>query len=128
MAAGRILIVDDEVCICNALRRSFMREGYTMTTFTNPHEACHAIAQLSFDAVIADYFMPQMTGLIVLEQAMNAAPDALRILLTGQTDMQIAQDALQKGIVHRFFAKPWDESALKEYLALNINNKQKSLL
>src|SRR5207302_10650242 len=59
----RIVAVDDEQGVCNALRRSLRREGYDITTCCDPKEALEMLKTEKFDMLISDHLMPGMTGL-----------------------------------------------------------------
>ena len=56
--------------------------------------------------------MPQMTGAQFLEKAKGIFPDAIRFLLTGYSDMDAIVDAVNKGEIHRYLTKPWNDDDL----------------
>ena len=85
----RVLIVDDEVNICNALRRSLRKEGYEILVANEPAEGLKILASNKIDLVISDHLMPNMTGLEFLTIVRDRHPDCLRILLTGHADGSI---------------------------------------
>ncbi|GMU58424.1 MAG: hypothetical protein AMXMBFR34_01870 [Myxococcaceae bacterium] len=117
-SARRVLIVDDEANVCSALRRSLSREGYQIEACTNPEEALAKMKAHSFDLVISDHLMPEMTGLDFLKRVRDRYPDAVRIILTGHADMQTAIDAINQGEIYRFLTKPWDDLELKVCITL----------
>ncbi|MCC6335699.1 MAG: response regulator [Myxococcales bacterium] len=117
-SARRVLIVDDEANVCSALRRSLSREGYQIEACTNPDEALAKMKTRSFDLVISDHLMPEMTGLEFLKRVRDRYPDAVRIILTGHADMQTAIDAINQGEIYRFLTKPWDDLELKVCITL----------
>jgi DNA-binding NtrC family response regulator len=119
-SARRILIVDDEVHVCSALRRSLSREGYQIESFTNPLEALDRMKAQPFDLVISDHLMPEMTGLEFLKRVRDRHPEAIRIILTGHADMQTAIDAINQGEIYRFLTKPWDDLELKVCITLGF--------
>lgn len=114
----RILIVDDEVHVCNALRRSLSREAYVITTSNDPTQALELMKTEKFDLVISDHLMPQMTGLEFLKVVHDRFPETIRIILTGHADMQTAIDAINHGEIYRFLTKPWDDIELKVTVTL----------
>lgn len=109
----KILVVDDEQNVVNALRRSLRREGYEVYACTDPQEALAMLPQLQVDLVISDHLMPNMTGLEFLKLVRNRFPDSMRVMLTGHADMQTAIDAINQGEIYRFLTKPWDDTELK---------------
>lgn len=109
----KILIVDDEENVLNALRRVLRREGYEVFTASDPASALEFLAKNRVDMVISDHLMPKMTGLQFLKIVRNRHPDTVRMMLTGHADMQTAIDAINQGEIYRFLTKPWDDVELK---------------
>jgi DNA-binding NtrC family response regulator len=118
MPARKILIVDDEENVRNALRRSLRKEGYELFFAAEPAEALELLSSQSVDLVLSDHLMPNMTGLELLEKVYIRYPETIRILLTGHVDMQTAIDAINHGEIYRFLTKPWDDIDLKVTLHL----------
>ncbi|MBI3185382.1 MAG: response regulator [Myxococcales bacterium] len=132
-APRRILIVDDEENVCNALRRSLRREGYELRTVTDPQAALELLKTTPVDLVISDHMMPTMTGLEFLKIVRDRYPDCVRMMLTGHADMQTAIDSINHGEIYRFLTKPWDDTELKVtlYLAferLDLERENRKLL
>lgn len=117
-AERRIIVVDDELYVCNAIRRTLRREGYDVFTTTDAHEALDKMKAEPFDLIISDHLMPTMTGLELLKLVRDRHPDTLRLMLTGHADMQTAIDAINHGEIYRFLTKPWDDLELKVTLSL----------
>jgi len=108
-----LLFVDDEEGILKALQRIFRKEGYDIHVRTNPEDALELIKTRRIDLIISDYNMPQMNGSELLEKSSRIYPDAIRILLTGFGDINIAMEAINKGRVYKFILKPWNDQDLK---------------
>ncbi|MBT7713904.1 MAG: response regulator [Deltaproteobacteria bacterium] len=62
--------------------------------------------------IISDQRMPQMTGAQFFEEANKISPSAIRFLLTGYSDMEAVIDAVNKGEIHRYLTKPWNDDDL----------------
>lgn len=109
-----ILIVDDEVNIANALKRIFRNRGYRIHTALNGAEGlvCLEANKESISLIISDQRMPGMSGSEFLEQAKRIRPEIIRILLTGYSDVAAIIDAVNRGEIHRFFTKPWNDEQL----------------
>ena len=109
-----ILLVDDEVSITKALQRLFRREGYNILTASSGQEGLEQLksAERPVSLIISDQRMPQMTGAEFLEKAKEIFPDAIRFLLTGYSDMEAIVDAVNKGEIHRYLTKPWNDDDL----------------
>jgi CheY-like chemotaxis protein len=66
-----------------------------------------------FDMVLSDYQMPKMNGVDLLALVKENHPDTKRVLITGLSDMVVAQDAMRKAKVHFFLEKPVDKDVLR---------------
>ena len=102
----RILLVDDEVKVLNALGRSLDQETYQITATASAEEAIHFLAGQEFSVIVTDQRMPTMQGVQLLEQAKTVSPHTMRLILTGYADMQSIIDAINHGAVYRFLTKP----------------------
>ncbi|MGZ3746166.1 MAG: response regulator [Pseudobdellovibrionaceae bacterium] len=112
MAKHEILCVDDELDNVDALERLF-RKHYTVLKATSGIQGL-AILDENPDVaiIISDQRMPQMTGVEFLERAQKSHPKALRILLTGYTDLESVIQAVNQGQIYRYLTKPWDSTDL----------------
>jgi response regulator RpfG family c-di-GMP phosphodiesterase len=110
-----LLVVDDEVRILSALRRSLRREGWRVLTAGTPAEALRLLDEEPIDAVLSDHKMPRMSGLDVLEAAAQRRPLAARILISGWPD-EISPERLRELGVRALVPKPWDDAELKRIL------------
>ena len=114
--SDKILLVDDEERILNALRRRLSRE-FNIVTTTNPEEALNLIEDVQGIAVIvADMQMPEMNGVELLRRVQTIKPAIRRIMLTGNADIETAISAINDGKVMRFLRKPCDAAAIKTAL------------
>jgi response regulator RpfG family c-di-GMP phosphodiesterase len=107
--AGAILCVDDEPNILSALRRLFRAQGYDVLTAHSAREGLAVLEARPVDLVISDMRMPEMDGVQFLEQARARWPDTLRLLLTGNADVRLILDAVNRGEIYRYITKPWDD-------------------
>lgn len=113
MKTKRILLVDDEPRILQALRRSLQWDGHQIFTATTGHDALALMAADPVDLVISDNMMPTMTGIELFAEMHKNWPDTVRIMLTGLSDHEVALRALEKGAIFRFLTKPWDDVDLR---------------
>lgn len=113
-----ILIVDDEPVVLNALKFTLEREGFHVTACTSPLKALAILAERDFSVIISDQRMPEMMGLDFLIESRRHRPHASRILITAVLALPTIVDAINKGEIFRFVAKPW----LREELVATVRN------
>ncbi|MCA0314755.1 MAG: HD domain-containing protein [Candidatus Melainabacteria bacterium] len=112
MRRHKILVVDDEVPNLRLLRR-VLSEDHDIFEATGGKEGLEILEKESISLIITDQRMPSMTGVQLLEQSLTLRPDAIKILLTGYTDVQALIDAINAGHVYKYIPKPWDADELK---------------
>lgn len=104
-----VLCVDDEANILSALRRLFRPAGYRVLLAESGAEGLAVLERDSVDLVISDMRMPEMNGAQFLAQVRQRWPDTMRLLLTGYSDIQSIQDAINCGEIYRYITKPWED-------------------
>jgi len=107
----KILLVDDEQNVLNALRRE-LKNHFEIESFDNPVTALERCRDTEFDLVVADYKMPQMNGLEFLKQFGQIQPDAARLVLSGEADIDALIRTINETHIYRFLAKPWERAEL----------------
>lgn len=109
----RVLFVDDEPAVLEALALN-LRRTYDVVTATSGQAGLEYLwAQSDFAVVVSDMRMPKMDGTTFLALARDAAPDAVRILLTGHTDIDAAVKVVNHGQIFRFLTKPCPRDTLR---------------
>lgn len=104
--ARRILFVDDELNLLQAFERQF-RKQFDLWTSPGPEEALQRIASDGpFAVVVSDLRMPGMNGIEFLTQVRQVTPDTVRVMLTGDADLNAAVDAVNEGKIFQFLIKP----------------------
>lgn len=113
-ADGRftLLCVDDEPDIVDNLFRTF-RKGYTVLTATSGEEALELLKAQPVDLIISDQRMPGLTGDEVLKAARTLQPEAIRILLTGYSDLESLVKCVNEAGIYKYITKPWEPEHLK---------------
>lgn len=107
-----VLCVDDERGILSSLRRLLRPEGYVVHMAEGGDEALALLEHTSVDLVVSDMRMPGMDGAEFLARVRSRWPASIRMLLTGYADLGSTIDAINRGEIHRFISKPWDDEQL----------------
>ena len=106
-----ILYVDDEENNLFSFKATF-RIKYNVLIALSGDEALKILEANRVHIIITDQRMPEMTGVEFLEKVLERYPDPMRILLTGYADMGAVVDAVNKGKIFHYLAKPWNEEEL----------------
>lgn len=108
-----ILVVDDEKDVVDSLYDTFM-DDYIVKTATSGAAALEILAVEDVALIISDQRMPEMEGTELFTRVNAIRPICKKILLTGYADINAAISAINKGSVHRYFGKPWDDNELRQ--------------
>ena len=120
MGRYKILCVDDEEMIINALKTELMNSipSDIIIEIARSAEEAFSVIDESLQAgdkfilIISDQKMPGMTGEIFLSKLDKILPDALKVLLTGFADIDAIQYAINNANLYRYIQKPWDREDL----------------
>lgn len=113
-----ILAVDDEPRVLATLKLLLEREGFNVVTAGSPARGLELIQDRDFAVILADQLMPGMTGLEFVVECQRIQPHASRILITAAASLSVLVDAINRGEIYRFLAKPW----LREELIATVRN------
>jgi len=107
-----ILCVDDEPQVLEGIQANLRRRFDVRVAAGGPPALALLESGLSPVAIMSDMRMPGMDGATFLARARSVAPEAVRLLLTGQTDLSAAVAAVNEGQIFRFLTKPCPPPAL----------------
>ncbi len=107
-----VLCVDDEPHILSTLSRLFRANGMAVRVADSGPAGVTMLEESVADIVISDMRMPGMNGAEFLQVVCERWPDTVRILLTGQADAASIIEAVNRGEIARYIAKPWDNAQL----------------
>jgi len=107
-----LLFVDDEPDMLDTLTRSFRKE-YDIVTANSGQAGIDAIKQHDVDLIICDQRMPDLTGDKVLKFAREHRPEAIRVLLTGYSDMESLVNCVNEAGIYKYITKPWEPENLR---------------
>jgi two-component system cell cycle response regulator len=100
-----ILIVDDEKEVCRVLAEVLSHKGYAVRTETRATSVMERLRVSRFEVVLLDLLMPELSGLDLLAQIKEEFEDLPIVVLTGQSDLSTAVEAMQAG-ASDFISKP----------------------
>ncbi|UTW45923.1 response regulator [bacterium SCSIO 12696] len=124
---AKVLLVDDEPSILNALRRLLMRMGGCEVQVANSADEalqCLTDNTAPTDLIISDMRMPGRDGASLLAEVAEKWPDTERILLTGYSDMESTIAAINQGKISRYLEKPWDDDQLCAVVKRSLEKAQ----
>ncbi len=108
-----VLFVDDEEGNLVSFKAQF-RRTYNVFVSSSVAEAWPILEQNDIQVVLSDQRMPEITGIEFFEAMVTKYPEAMRILITGYTDLTAVIDAINRGQVYRYLTKPWNEDAIRD--------------
>jgi CheY-like chemotaxis protein len=113
MSKPTLLLIDDEERILRSLAMLF-RGQYELIATTDPGVALRAVSEQRVHVVVSDQRMPLMRGADLLKQVRARAPQTMRILLTGYSELEAVVASVNEGEIFRFVNKPWDAAELRD--------------
>ena len=115
-----ILYVDDEVSNLRIFKNTFRRE-YNVFIAESAKAGMEILDNEDIDIVLSDQRMPEMTGVEFLQHALKTHPKLNRILITGFTDFNALQSAINEAKIFQYLQKPWSETDLRETIEAALN-------
>lgn len=110
--AEKILLVDDDSNILDGYRRSLSKEFQMETALGGKEALALATEKGPYAVVISDMRMPGIDGVQLLSHIKTIAPDTIRVMLTGNADMDTAVNAINEGSIFRFLNKPCSKDVM----------------
>src|SRR5712691_125585 len=111
-ASVRILIVDDERTLRESCASVLQYEGYQVSACSSGEEARDALKHNKFDIVLLDLCMPGVSGMQLLGTCLDAHPDAIVIMITGNPTVDSSLEALRRG-AWDYLPKPFSGTQLQ---------------
>jgi PAS domain S-box-containing protein len=116
-----IICIDDEPDVLNSLKielRKAVGDRCIIETAEGGQDALDLLADLQADEyeialVVSDYIMPDIKGDELLRQIHEQSPSTLKIMLTGQADLEAVSNAIKYAKLYRYIPKPWQKEDLK---------------
>ncbi|MDD3801135.1 MAG: sigma-54-dependent transcriptional regulator [Desulfuromonas sp.] len=122
MSQPRILVVDDEAVIREALRRILQSDGYQVDPVASGHAALERIQQEQYSVVISDLKMPGMSGMEVLKSIRILQPNVPVIIITGYATVETAVDAIKNGAFD-YLSKPFTPDQVRALIRKAVDHR-----
>ncbi|MFC1556513.1 response regulator [candidate division KSB1 bacterium] len=106
-----VLVVDDEIHICNNCKKILTEEGFSVTTALSGRECLRLIDHLTFDIILLDLKLPDIPGMELLPLIKDKQPEAAVIIITGYPTMASSAEAKTLGAVD-YVTKPFTPDEL----------------
>ncbi|NVN99351.1 MAG: sigma-54-dependent Fis family transcriptional regulator [Geobacteraceae bacterium] len=124
MESSKILVIDDEAVIRDAMKLILEREAYAVETCHSGYRAIELLQQRAFDLIITDLKMPGMSGIELLKSVRTLQPHTPVILITGYASVDTAVEAMKNG-ASDYISKPFAPDMLLEKVSSVL--KQRSI-
>jgi two-component system response regulator AtoC len=115
LAKFPMLVVDDEQDNLDAFRFNYAKT-FSLNLASGAEEALAIAKEKDVAVVVTDQRMPRMTGLELLRAIRDIRPDAIGIIITAFTDVDVLIEAINLGRIYRYVTKPWDSKELRGIL------------
>jgi response regulator RpfG family c-di-GMP phosphodiesterase len=125
-AAATILCVDDEPNVLSSLRRLLRGAGYQVQVADSGAAGMSIMQAGAVDVVISDMRMPEMDGGQFLLQVRERWPQAIRFLLTGESDIASVIEAVNQGAISRYITKPWNDDELVQAIGEALQRRSQA--
>jgi len=123
----RLLFVDDDERILAIFKKQFEKR-YKIDLAKDPNEGLNFIKNNpSYSVIIADMRMPGMNGIEFLEKTKIISPDSIRIMLTGNAELDVAINAINKGNIFKFLTKPCLKKDFENAVQLGIKKYEEEI-
>ncbi len=120
--AASILVVDDELSMRELLEFMLTREGYRVTCAKNGKDAINLLEKKSFDLLLCDIRLGDITGLDVLEVSKTQHPETVVIMISAYASTETAVEAMNSG-AYDYVPKPFDTDELRQTIAKALELK-----
>lgn len=109
------LFIDDEKSNLTSFKAAFRRD-FNVFIADSAANGLDILRNNEIHVILTDQRMPEKTGVEFLSSILEEFPNAIRILVTGYTDMEALVEAVNKGHIFKYISKPWDNEKLKEII------------
>jgi DNA-binding NtrC family response regulator len=119
-----ILIIDDEECIRDSCCQVLTKAGrYRVETAINGEVGLAKAREMVPDVVLVDLDLPGTPGFEVMDRLNEISPGIIKIVVTGNTSIDLEKEVVQKGRAMSYLAKPFSPDQLKQVVRRALDSK-----
>jgi signal transduction histidine kinase len=119
----KVLVVDDEAEVLRSVQNLLRMDYQVVTSESGSQALCALREDPEISVILSDQRMPGMSGVEVLHQAQEIRPETTRLLFTAHSDIRAVIDAINKGHVFRYIAKPWEPDELEAVIRQAVERR-----
>ncbi len=120
---NKILVIDDELSVCKGCKRIFEEEGWSVKTALSGKEGLDKAREESFDVIVVDFKMPDISGMEVIRNVKQEQPDVVTIMITGYASIPSATEAIKLG-AEDYLPKPFTPDEINLVVEKAIGKKE----
>ena len=121
-----ILVIDDEECIRDSCCQVLTKAGYRLETAVNGEVGMAKAREIGPDLALVDLDMPGASGLEVMDRLKEINPGIIRILVTGNTSIDLEKEIVRKGRAFHYLTKPFSPEQLKLVVRKALDSRKNS--
>ena len=119
-----IVIIDDAECIRDSCCQVLTKAGYLVETAINGEVGLAKVKEIGPDIALVDLDMPGASGLEVMDRLNEISPGLVKIVLTGNTTIDLEQEVIRKGRALSYLTKPFSPDQLKQAVRKALDSRE----
>jgi DNA-binding NtrC family response regulator len=119
-----ILIIDDDECIRDSCHQALSRVGYRVEMAINGEIGLMKARAMKPDVALVDINMPGVSGLEVMDQLSEISPGIIKIVITGNTSIDLETEAIGKGRAVSYLVKPFSPDQLNSVVQKGLDSRE----
>jgi DNA-binding NtrC family response regulator len=118
-----IVIIDDAECIRDSCCQVLTKAGYLVETAINGEIGLAKVKEIGPDVALVDLDMPGVSGLEVMDRLNEISPGIVKIVVTGNTTIDLEQEVIRKGRALSYLTKPFSPDQLKQIVRKALDSR-----
>jgi len=119
-----IVIIDDAECIRDSCCQVLTKAGYLVETAINGEIGLTKVKEIEPDIALVDLDMPGVSGLEVMDRLNEISPGIVKIVVTGNTAIDLEQEVIRKGRALSYLTKPFSPDQLKQAVRKALESRE----